>query len=86
MLLSFTERLMTYAIGRRVEPFDMPAIRRDHPRRRGASDYKVTAFVQGVVASQAFRMSRAELPEATTTTAPAGWRGTDGPAPGFRVA
>ena len=48
VLLSFTERLMTYALGRRVEPFDMPAVRaivRDaaqqrlpdvvvHPRRR----------------------------------------------------
>ena len=27
-LLSFTENLMTYALGRRVEPFDMPAVRR----------------------------------------------------------
>ena len=34
---------------------------------------RCTAFVQGVVASQAFRMSRAELPE-TTTTAPAAGR------------
>ena len=27
-LLSFTEHLMTYALGRRVEAFDMPAVRR----------------------------------------------------------
>ena len=73
VLLSFTEALMTYATGRRVEPFDMPAIRRVI-RDAAAQDYKVTAFVQGVVASQAFRMSRAEVPESTTTAAPAGGR------------
>jgi hypothetical protein len=66
VLLSFTEALMTYATGRRVAAFDMPAIRRII-REAAAQDYKVTAFVQGVVASDAFRMSRAELPEATTT-------------------
>ncbi len=70
VLLSFTEALMTYATGRRVEPFDMPAIRRVI-RDAAAQDYKVTAFVHGVVASQAFRMSRAEVPESTTTAAPA---------------
>ena len=69
VLLSFTEALMTYATGRRVEPFDMPAIRRVI-RDAAASNYTVTAFVQGVVASQAFRMSRPDLPEpAATTTA-----------------
>ena len=73
VLLSFTEALMTYATGRRVEPFDMPAIRRVISDA-AAQDYKVTAFVQGVVASQAFRMSRAEVPESTTTAAPAGGR------------
>jgi mono/diheme cytochrome c family protein len=67
VLLSFTEALMTYATGRRVEPFDMPAIRRII-RDAAASNYTVTAFVQGVVASQAFRMSRPELPETAATT------------------
>jgi mono/diheme cytochrome c family protein len=70
VLLSFTEALMTYATGRRVEPFDMPAIRRII-RDAAAQDHTVAAFVQGVAASQAFRMSRAELPESTTTVAPA---------------
>jgi mono/diheme cytochrome c family protein len=74
VLLSFTEALMTYATGRRVEPFDMPAIRRII-RDAAAQDNTVAAFVQGVAASQAFRMSRAELPEtATTTVAPAAGR------------
>ena len=48
---------MTYALGRQVECYDMPAIRaivRDAARQ----DYKLSAFVLGVVNSQAFRMSR----------------------------
>ena len=57
-LLSFTENLMTYALGRRVEADDMPTVRRDHPRRRRSSDYRMSAFVQGVVNSPAFRMTR----------------------------
>jgi mono/diheme cytochrome c family protein len=73
VLLSFTEALLTYATGRRVEPFDMPAIRRVI-RDAAAQRHTVTAFVQGVVASQAFRMSRVELPESTTTVAPAAGR------------
>jgi hypothetical protein len=48
----------------------MPAIRRII-RDAAAQDHTVAAFVQGVAASQAFRMSRAERPESTTTAAPA---------------
>ncbi|MEP7117321.1 MAG: DUF1592 domain-containing protein [Acidobacteriota bacterium] len=65
-LLSFTERLMTYALGRRVEAYDMPTVRQII-RDAAAQNYKVTAFVQGVAASQAFKMSRA-ADAATTTT------------------
>jgi hypothetical protein len=67
LLASFTESLMTYALGRRVESYDMAtvrAIQRDAVKQ----DYKISAFVQGVVRSQAFRMSR---PAAPDTTAPA---------------
>jgi len=69
VLLSFTEALMTYAIGRRVEAYDMPAIRRVI-RDAAAQNHTVTAFVQGVVASPAFRMSRpaAAADAAPTTT------------------
>ena len=69
VLLSFTEHLMTYALGRRVEAYDMPLVRQII-RDAAANGYKMQTFVQGVVASQAFRMSRVEAPE-TTTTAPA---------------
>ncbi|MBL8138106.1 MAG: DUF1592 domain-containing protein [Acidobacteria bacterium] len=69
VLLSFTEHLMTYALGRRVETYDMPTIRQII-RDAAANNYKVQSFVQGIVASQAFRMSRIDAPE-TTTAAPA---------------
>jgi hypothetical protein len=64
VLLSFTESLMTYALGRRVETFDMPTIRRII---RGAQkqDLRISAFVTGIVESQAFQMSRAGAVETT---------------------
>ncbi len=69
VLLSFTEHLMTYAIGRRIESYDMPTIR-EIIQTAAADDYKVQSFLQGIVASQAFRMSRIDAPD-TTATAPA---------------
>ena len=54
-LTGFTESLMTYALGRRVEYTDMPAIR-TIVRNAGKSDNKLSAFVMGVVNSPAFRM------------------------------
>ncbi|MEP7118382.1 MAG: DUF1592 domain-containing protein [Acidobacteriota bacterium] len=64
-LMSLTERMMTYAVGRRVQSYDMPAVRRIiHDAAK--QDYKFSAFVLGVVNSNAFRMSRVE---GTDTTA-----------------
>jgi hypothetical protein len=57
-LLSFTENLMTYALGRRVEYTDMPAIR-SIIREAGKSNNRMSAFVLGVVNSGAFRMAKA---------------------------
>jgi hypothetical protein len=68
-LLSFTENLMTYALGRRVEYADMPAIRailRDAARNNN----RMSSFVLGVVNSAAFRMANVEQPLLTTTDAP----------------
>jgi Protein of unknown function (DUF1592)/Protein of unknown function (DUF1588)/Protein of unknown function (DUF1585)/Protein of unknown function (DUF1595)/Protein of unknown function (DUF1587) len=62
--LSFTERLMTYSLGRRVEYFDMPAIRKI-VRDAAKDNNRFSAFVLGVVNSRAFQMSRAE--DVTTT-------------------
>jgi hypothetical protein len=57
-LLSFTENLMTYALGRRVEYTDMPAIR-SIIREAGKSSNRMSAFILGVVNSGAFRMAKA---------------------------
>ena len=65
MLTSFTESLMTYALGRRVESFDMPALRAI-VRDAAKQDYRISALVQGVVRSQPFRMSKPQPSTATT--------------------
>ncbi|HYB96517.1 MAG TPA: DUF1592 domain-containing protein [Vicinamibacterales bacterium] len=62
--LSFTESLMTYALGRRVEYFDMPAIRKII-RDAAKDDNRFSAYVLGVVNSRAFQMARAT--DVTTT-------------------
>ncbi len=69
LVLSFTESLMTYALGRRIEPADMPMVR-SIVREASARDLKISAFVQAIVRSPAFRMS-AEMP-VTTDAAVAG--------------
>jgi len=61
---SFTESLMTYALGRRVEYYDMPAIRKII-RDAAKDNHRFSAFVLGIANSRAFQMSRAE--DVTTT-------------------
>ena len=58
-LTSFTESLMTYALGRRLEYTDMPAIR-TIVRDAGKKDDKFSAYVMGVVNSSAFKMGVAD--------------------------
>ncbi|MGE0042237.1 MAG: DUF1592 domain-containing protein [Vicinamibacterales bacterium] len=69
-LLSFTENLMTYALGRRVEYYDMPAVRAII-HGAAADGYRVSSFIRGVVASSAFRMSQAPPTETTVAERPA---------------
>lgn len=64
-MLSFTESLMTYALGRRVEYYDMPAIRQIVSTAK-AKNYRFSAFITGVANSAAFRMGRVAPAEATT--------------------
>ncbi len=54
-LTSFTESLMTYALGRRVEYTDMPRFAPSCATRR-RTDNRISAFVLGVVNSAAFKM------------------------------
>ena len=63
-VLSFTERLMTYSLGRRIESYDMPAIRKII-RDAAKDNNRFSAFVMGVVNSRAFQMSRAAAVETT---------------------
>ncbi len=59
LMRSFTENLMAYAIGRRVEDYDQPTIRAIVRDAEGAG-YRMFAFISGVVKSPAFRSKRAE--------------------------
>lgn len=58
---TFTEGLLTYATGRKLEHYDMPAVRRI-TRGAAGGDYRFSALVQGVVRSEQFRMRRAPQP------------------------
>ena len=58
-IATFTERLMSYALGRRVEYYDMPTIR-DIDRDAAANGNPFSAFVLGIVESTPFQMKRAE--------------------------
>lgn len=49
-----TEMLMSYALGRRVEYYDMPAIRRI-VREAKANDYRLSSLILGVARSAAFQ-------------------------------
>ena len=52
-----TEKLLTYALGRRVEHFDMPAVRAI-VRDAGRDDYRFSALVTSIVKSVPFQMKR----------------------------
>ena len=52
---TFVENLMAYALGRRVEHYDMPAVR-EVARAAAAADNRLSAFILGVVRTPAFRM------------------------------
>ena len=52
---TFTRKLLIYAIGRGLEYFDVPAVRRIVTGAR-AEDYRISSIVTGIVTSDAFRM------------------------------
>jgi len=52
---ALTERLMMYAVGRELEYTDMPQVRAV-VRRAAAEDFRLSAIVSGIVASDAFRL------------------------------
>jgi hypothetical protein len=60
LLRNFTRNLMAYALGRRVEYYDMSLIRKI-VKEAETNDYRMSAFIKGVVNSDAFKMKR--IPE-----------------------
>ncbi|MFN2444415.1 MAG: DUF1592 domain-containing protein [Vicinamibacterales bacterium] len=65
LVRTFAENLMTYALGRRLDDGDMPAVR-SIVHQAAAADHRLSAFVVGIVKSPAFRMKSADV----QTTAP----------------
>jgi hypothetical protein len=55
MIRAFTQNLMAYALGRRVEYHDQPTVRAI-VREAEKDDFKLSAFMLGVVKSDAFQM------------------------------
>ena len=54
---TFTEQLLTYALGRGVEYYDMPAVRTII--REAAPDYRWSSLILGIAKSTPFQMRRA---------------------------
>ncbi len=57
LIRTFTQNLMAYALGRRIEYYDFPAIRRIAKDAENG-DNRFSDFVLGIVKSDAFRMRR----------------------------
>jgi cytochrome c553 len=78
LIRNFTENLMQYGLGRRIEYFDQPALRAI-VRKAAGNDYRFSSFVLGVVNSAAFQMSRADAVQTTDNS-----QVSDRPAKGSR--
>ena len=63
-LQTLTENLMTYALGRRVEYYDMPAIRAI-VSQAAKTDLHFSSFVLGIINSAAFQRRAVEAPQTT---------------------
>ena len=64
-----TERMMIYALGRGLEPSDMPVVRKI-VKRAAQDDYRFAAILAGIVESPLFQMrTRLEPSQPTNTVA-----------------
>lgn len=64
-----TERMLTYALGRGLEPSDMPIVRRIVKKSR-ENNYRLSSIVMGIIESAPFQM-RTKLEPAESGTRPA---------------
>jgi hypothetical protein len=62
LIRTFTQNLMAYALGRRVEYYDQPTVRKI-ATAAAADNYKMSDFIFGVVKSDAFRMGLVGAPQ-----------------------
>ena len=60
LVRTFIENLMAYALGRRIEYYDMSTVR-EIARVAAADDYRMTSFILEVVKSAPFQMSAVEM-------------------------
>ena len=67
VLRNLTENLMTYALGRRLEYQDMPAVR-SIVANAEKKDNKFSAYIVGIVTHPSFRMSEAGPLDGTART------------------
>jgi len=63
-----TEKMLTYALGRGLEPYDRTTVAQIE-RRLAASDYHFQSLVYEIVRSLPFQMRRGQVPEEKTSTA-----------------
>ena len=69
LVRTFTENLMAYALGRRLDYYDMPTVRQI-ARAAANQEYRMSAFVLGVVGSDAFRMKAGVGPSPSPSPSP----------------
>ena len=66
---TFTEKLLTYALGRGLEHYDMPIVRAI-TRQAEKDDYRFSAIIKGIVNSVPFRMKQKDAaPDTSVATA-----------------
>jgi len=58
---TIAEKLLTYALGRKLEYYDAPAVR-GITRQAGVKDYRWSSLILGVVKSTPFQMRRSPQP------------------------
>jgi hypothetical protein len=59
---TFTENLLTFALGRTLQYYDMPSVRAI-VREAAHQDYRLSSIVLGIVHSDAFQKERAAADE-----------------------
>jgi len=57
LVRNFASNLMAYALGRRVEYYDMPTVRKI-VKEAETNEYRLSSFIKGVVNSEAFKMKQ----------------------------